>query len=311
MDFRTRVWELLEAKDWDGDGRTDMDWLDWTTICLILANVVAIVMGTVPDVRSHNAWGLGWFQWVSVVYFTLEYFARAWACTADDQYNHPVYDRIKYMTSGLGIVDLLAVGPFWLSLLFQGHLPADTVEFLMLFRLFWVLKLARYSVTVTRLTSIVHSRRHELTASFAFVFVLVIFASAGIYFFERTAQPDKFGSIPLAMWWSVVTLTTIGYGDVYPITAGGRIFASLVAIAGIGMVALPAGILASAFSQEFTRAEMKEEVEDRVTGELDDVLEPTVDDAVEDALDRRGLVCPTCGRPHDDSAASPDGPATS
>lgn len=250
--FRTRMWELLEAHDRDFDGKRDLDWLDKFTIGLILTNVLAIILGTDPSVERVAGPALFWFQWASVVYFTLEYGLRIWACTADDAYVHPILDRIRYVLSPMGIIDVLAIAPFYLPLVM--HVNAQLLDVLMLFRLFWLLKLGRYSSTVSRMDDVIRSRRKELAAAFSLVGVLIVLAAAGMWFFEKDLQPDKFGTIPLAMWWSVVTLTTIGYGDVFPTSVGGRIFASFVALAGIGMIALPAGILASAFSAEFSKA---------------------------------------------------------
>jgi voltage-gated potassium channel len=203
---------------------------------------------------------------------------RIWACTADDQYVHPILDRIRYMASPMGIIDLLAIAPFYLP--FVMHVNAQVLQVLMLFRLFWLLKLGRYSNTVSRMDDVIRSRGKELGAAFSLVGVLIILAAAGMWFFEKDTQPDKFGTIPLAMWWSVVTLTTIGYGDVFPISIGGRVFASFVALAGIGMIALPAGILASAFSAEFTEA--------------------IAEQAVEEACANPSDTCPACGKRSDE-----------
>lgn len=272
--FRQRMWELLEAHDRNFDGRRDLDWLDKFTIGLILANVLAIILGTDPGIARAAGPALVWFQWASVVYFTLEYALRIWACTADDAYVHPILDRVRYMASPLGIIDLLAIAPFYLPLVM--HVNPQVLQVLMLFRLFWLLKLGRYSTTVSRMDDVIRSKGKELTAAFSLVGVLIILAAAGMWFFEKDTQPDKFGTIPLAMWWSVVTLTTIGYGDVFPTSIGGRIFASFVAIAGIGMIALPAGILASAFSAEFAKTA---------------VTEPATE-SNDDSSD----VCPACGK---------------
>jgi len=161
------------------------------------------------------------------------------------------------------------------ALVYPGNTP-HLLEGLTLCRLFWLLKLGRYSNTATRIGRVVRSRSGELLAAFSVVGVLIVLAAAGMWFFEKDVQPDKFGTIPLAMWWSVVTLTTIGYGDVFPISVGGRVFASFVALAGIGMIALPAGILAGAFSAQLTEAAVAKGVEEGIEE-----------------------MCPTCGRPYE------------
>lgn len=277
--LRERVWRLIEAEDLNFDGRPDLDWLDRFVITLILLNVAAIVLGTDPNVAKVAGTPLFYFQWISVVYFTAEYGLRVWACTAEDETVRPIVDRVHYMTSGMGIVDLLAIVPFWIAAFYPGNTP-HLLEGLTLCRLFWLLKLGRYSNTASRIGKIVRSKRGELAAAFSVVCVLIVLAAAGMWFFEKDIQPDKFGTIPLAMWWSVVTLTTIGYGDVFPVSVGGRVFASFVALAGIGMIALPAGILAGAFSAELTGA----------------AVEKGVEEGIEEALEE---ICPTCGRPYE------------
>lgn len=273
--LRERVWRLVEAEDLDFDGRPDIDWFDRFVIVLILLNVVAIIVGTDPTVAKAIGTPLFYFQWISVVYFTVEYALRIWACTAEDETVRPIVDRVRYTTSPMGIVDLLAIVPFWVALVYPGNTP-HLLEGLTLCRLFWLLKLGRYSNTATRIGRVVRSRSGELLAAFSVVGVLIVLAAAGMWFFEKDVQPDKFGTIPLAMWWSVVTLTTIGYGDVFPISVGGRVFASFVALAGIGMIALPAGILAGAFSAQLTEAAVAKGVEEGIEE-----------------------MCPTCGRPYE------------
>jgi voltage-gated potassium channel len=272
MTFREKVWDLLEArKCTDGDGQRDLDWYDKLVIVLIVANVIAIILGSDP--RFSSVWLTG-FQWFSVAFFAIEYALRIWSCTADDAYVRPIKDRIAYVTSPMGLIDLLAIVPFAMILFMKDPNPR-VVEFLMLFRLFWLFKLARYSKTIGFIDDIIRSRRKELAVAFGFVGVLVILSASGVWFFEKAAQPDKFGTIPLAMWWSIVTLTTIGYGDVFPITVAGRVFAGATALLAIGMVALPAGILASAFAEHFTKLEVDKEMEE---------------------------ICPMCKRPHDQEA---------
>lgn len=182
-------------------------------------------------------------MWIGVV-FALEYVVRIWTCVEDSRYAGP-WGRLRYAFSFWAIIDLLAVAP----LLF---LPtAGESVLLRLLRLLRILRLARlgnFSRALQLLTDIVQSRGYELALSFVLSSALMLFAATLLYFAESAAQPDAFGSIPRAIWWAISTLTTVGYGDVYPITVWGKVFAGITAILGIGFVAMPTGILAAAFS---------------------------------------------------------------
>lgn len=176
--------------------------------------------------------------------FAIEYVARLWTCVEDPRYAGR-WGRLRYALSFWAIIDLLAVAP----LLF---LPtAGESVLLRLLRLLRILRLARlgnFSRALELLTDIVKSRGYELALSFFLSSALMLFAATLLYFAESTAQPEAFGSIPRSIWWAISTLTTVGYGDVYPITVWGKVFAGITAILGIGFVAMPTGILAAAFS---------------------------------------------------------------
>jgi voltage-gated potassium channel len=151
----------------------------------------------------------------------------------------------------LALIDLLAILPFYLPIFV--HLDLRIIRILRLFRIFRVFKLARYSESVKILSSVIKRKKEELLIVFFVLFILLIVASSLMYFVENDAQPNVFSSIPMAMWWCIVTLTTVGYGDIYPITVLGRILGGIIALLGIGMFALPTGILASAFAEELQK----------------------------------------------------------
>jgi voltage-gated potassium channel len=153
--------------------------------------------------------------------------------------------RLRFVVSPAGIVDLLAILPFYLSL----GIDLRSVRVLRLFRLIRILKLARYNAAIARFKTAFHLIQDELVLFMAMAGVLLYLAAVGIYLFENDAQPDKFPSIFESLWWAVVTLTTVGYGDAYPITVGGRIFTFFVLVIGLGIVALPTGLISSALSQ--------------------------------------------------------------
>jgi voltage-gated potassium channel len=215
-------------------------------LSLIVLNVVALVVGSMPAVEAAYGAELALFEAASVGVFTLEYLARVWSCTSDPRFAGR-FGRIRYARRPLSLVDLLAVLPYWLP--FVG-VDLRVLRALRLFQIFRVAKLGRYSVAMQALGDVVYTRRAELAVTAAMGGVLLTLASALMYFAESTAQPDTFGSIPAAMWWAVATLTTVGYGDVVPVTTIGRVLAGVIAVLGIGMFALPTGILGAAFTEE-------------------------------------------------------------
>ncbi len=262
MDWRAvrrRAWTAMEQRPTqDPVGRL----LNGLLIALILGNVVAVILETVPAYGARYAATFFWIEVVSVAVFTLEYLGRAWWAVEDPRYAHPVRGRLRYLCTPLAIIDLLAILPFYLGMLLGWDL-----RMLRLVRLLRILKLSRYSPAVTILRDVLREERDSLLVTFIVLLIILVLASSGIYLFEHEAQPEAFGSIPAAMWWAVATLTTVGYGDVTPVTAAGKFFAALVTLTGIGMVSLPAGIVASGFTEALRqrREEYAERVEEAMS----------------------------------------------
>lgn len=258
---KRRIYEIVEVAKGDDKTSRAFDILMMLLVCL---NIAAVMLETMKSVELHYALWLRQFDLVASIIFTVEYVLRLWSCTADRRYAHPIMGRVRYALTPLALIDLLAILPFFLPLL----LPVDLriIRAFRLFRLLRVLKLGRYSESMRVLGNVVRSKKEELFVCIFTGMILLIVASSLMYFVESEAQPDAFSSIPGAMWWGVATLTTVGYGDIYPITPWGRLIGASVSILGIGMFALPAGILASGFAEEISRNRSK-----------------------------RGLVCPHCG----------------
>ena len=213
---------------------------------LIVANVVAVALGTVDPVFARYRGLLYRFNVVSVVVFTVEYVLRVWSATAADGYSHPVFGRLRYMVRPECIVDLLAIAPFYVGLtLFGGD--GRLLRGFRLIRFFRLAKLVRYTDSITRFERVLRHKTDDLVVALGGTTLLVVCSSSLMYFVEHDAQPDAFSSIPAAVWWGVVTLTTVGYGDVYPVTPLGKLLGGVVAVLGTGLVALPASILASGF----------------------------------------------------------------
>jgi voltage-gated potassium channel len=223
---------------------------DLTVQSLIVFSLICFSIETLPFLRQDVRHLLQVCEIVVTLLFTLEYILRLASAT------HP----LKYAFSFLGIVDLLAILPFYLS-------PAVDLRSLRAFRLlrlFRLLKLARYSQAMTRFYRALMIARAELVLYGAFTMVVIYLAACGIYFFEHEEQPVEFASVFHSLWWAVTTLTTVGYGDVYPVTLGGRIFTFFVLLAGLGIVAVPAGLVVSALA-EARKMEEEQEGDEEVS----------------------------------------------
>jgi voltage-gated potassium channel len=215
---------------------------------LILFNVVSVILASdIVIYRSLKA-VFDSFELFSVIIFSTEYLLRLWVCVEDKRYQSSIKGRMKYMISPMAIVDLVAVLPFYLGFLFN----IDT-RFLRVLRLFRIFKLSRHFSAMSVLLTVIRNELATLLSAIFIMLVLVVLASAGMFMVEREVQPDTFGTIPRAMWWATITLTTVGYGDVIPVTIGGKVLGVFITILGVGMAALPAGIIASGFTREVNK----------------------------------------------------------
>ena len=247
---RQRVFRALEV---GLAGTGTIRWVHAFVILLILANVAAVMLESYPPFAQAYGRAFWWFELFSVAIFTIEYVARLWCIVEAPRYRglSPAAARLRYALSPLSLIDLAAILPFYLSL----GIDLRSIRVVRFLRLFQMLKLARYSQAVKRIHKALMIAREELLLFGAVALILLYLSAVGIYYFEHSAQPDAFQSVFHSLWWAVATLTTVGYGDVYPITAGGRVFTFFILMLGLGIVAVPAGLLASALS----KARMDEE----------------------------------------------------
>ena len=236
-----------------------------------------VILETVETLYfKYKLWFI-YFELFSVTIFSLEYISRFWSCVENKTKNETNGKaRLRYIFSFSAIIDLIAILPSLLAFLF----PTVDLRFVRALRIFRLLKFSRYSNSINTLLVVLWDQRKSLGAAFFILFIVLIISSSGMYIVEKDIQPDKFGSIPQSMWWSIVTLTTVGYGDVYPVTSMGKFFGSIIIILGIGTVALPSGILASAFT-EYTRRNQKK-YEDKLKFMLSDNI---IDDEERKELD--------------------------
>ncbi|MEG4007857.1 ion transporter [Microcoleus sp. Pol11C1] len=225
---------------------------------LILIDVAAFIASTSPTLSPEYTSILANIEIFSSLVFTIEYILRLWVSTVDRRYSHPLWGRLRYALTPLSLIDLISILPFCLLLLFP---TLNFVNLIRVLRLLRLLKMSRYSESVRTLGAVLYAKKEELIATAFAVFILLIFASSVMYFVENEAHPETFGSIPDAMWWGVVTLTTVGYGDIYPITALGKLLGAMLAFLGIGIFALPAGIIAGGFSEELQKKKQEKRAE--------------------------------------------------
>ena len=257
-DLRYRVYQLLEKAE-DGDRASRL--VDIGLFILVSVNVLAVSLETVDSLQRAYADIFWWIEVVSVFLFTLEYGLRFWsvAASANERGMSSLKARLSYVFSPTGIIDLVAILPSLLPLLF-GSIDLRWLRILRLARLF---KFSHYTSALEDLISSVRRERQSFVATIYLLFLALMVSSTLIYVFEHELQPENFGSIPESMWWSFVTLTTVGYGDVVPITAAGRAIAALTALMGVCVVALLTGIVATGFSKQMAmkQSELEDEVE--------------------------------------------------
>ena len=226
--------------------------VDAVLLVLISLSVIAIVFESIEGLYSEYATAFFQFEVLTVGVFTIEYLLRIWCSVESPRHlprRHPAATiRFREMLTMTALIDLLAVLPFYLTI--GGLIGNADMRFVRAIRLLRVLKLTRYSAAFDTLIQACKENVRAFAAAFFILIVVMLIAATGMYFFERDAQPVAFASIPSAMWWAFATLTTVGYGDVTPITVGGKVFGALITVVGVGMVALPTGILASAYSQQ-------------------------------------------------------------
>tara|TARA_B100000029_G_C17494723_1_gene930396 strand:+ start:154 stop:1059 length:906 start_codon:yes stop_codon:yes gene_type:complete len=246
--IRRRLWQILEQGNENDKASI---YTDIFLITLIILNIVAVVMETVDSIYLGYEYYFLIFERVSTFIFLVEYILRVWVSVEAIKKKNSVSKfmiRIKYMSTWPAIIDLLAVLSGLLPMIFEIDL-----RILRALRMLRLLKFSRYFKVMNLLLGVLKEERQSFFAAMFLLTIAMLISSTGIYIFEKDAQPDKFGSIPEAMWWAVATLTTVGYGDVTPVTAMGKIFGALITIIGIGTVALPSGILASGFSDQLKR----------------------------------------------------------
>jgi len=270
--LKRRSYEILEK------GQSDDLWsrrVDLFIIVLILLNILAVVLESVKWMKLEFGLLFDYVETFSIIIFTIEYLIRIWSITEKKEYSGPFKGRLKYLFSFYSLVDLLAVVPAYIPML--AVVDSRVVRGIRMLRLFRILKLSRYNKAFVHIRNVIYQTKEELVISLFAVLTLLVISSSLMYFIENEVQPEAFSSIPATMWWGVATLTTVGYGDVYPVTGFGKFMAGIMAILGVGLFALPAGILANGFGTTIENSNEEELIAEK-----------------EDA--KNGAKCKTCGQ---------------
>jgi voltage-gated potassium channel len=244
MEIKKKLYEILESTEKNNLSRI----VNGFIFSLILINLILIILETEQKLFTRYASIFKFVDIFSVVIFTLEYLSRLFACTENPKYRRPVFGRIRFALSFYILIDLIAILPFYIPMLITFDLRF--IRIIRFFRIFRILKLHRYSKAMKTLISIFRGKKEELGITFFAIMIILIISSSLLYFVEHPVQPEVFTSIPAAMWWGISALTTVGYGDIYPVTMFGKFLSSVIAILAIGFVAIPTGILASGFTEK-------------------------------------------------------------
>ena len=247
--FRYRVHQILEAGAHDD---LPSRICDGFIITMIVLNVLAFVFGSIDWVAADYGPLLNGFEIFSILFFTVEYVLRIWASVEHAPLRglSPFKARLHFAMQPLLLIDLIAVAPFYL-----GALVGLDLRFLRVMRLFRFLKILRYSPAMQVIVKVFYNEGRALLAALMIMLALILFAATGMHYLEGHVQPETFGDIPSSMWWALATLTTVGFGDAVPVTPLGKLWSGLFMIFGLGMFALPIGIVSTGFAQELNRRE--------------------------------------------------------
>lgn len=250
--LRQKTYEALETDE----GQDEYLALRASLAVLLVLNLVSVALNTVPSVVEQHAIGLLAFEIVAVALMSIEFGFRLWACVEDPRYASPLWGRLRYLTRPMSIIDMVAIVPSYFSL--TGY-DLRFLRTLRLLRLLRVLKFGRYSEGVGRIDEVIQRKRGELVSALVLVLILLTLASGLMYFAEHDAQPEVFSTLPETFWWS--TMMMAGEFGTPPVTVLGRLLGVVIALLGIGLFALPAGIIASGLLSSPEPASAEDEIE--------------------------------------------------
>ena len=248
-DVKARLYDILNGISGDPVGQAVTAFI----IALIVLNVAVAILDTVEEFSQFSSLFYS-IELISLIIFTVEYGLRAWSCTADEKYRRPTVGRLLYLITPYALIDFVAIFPTYIAL----YAGVSAVDFLILrsvrlTRVFRVFKVGRYNTAFETVERVIYARRNELFLVYFLGGIVILMAASFMYLVEFRNPSGAFNSIPKTMWWAIITLTTVGYGDVVPATALGKVLASAIALTGVAFIALPAGILGAGFIEEFEK----------------------------------------------------------
>lgn len=245
--LRLQAYRQLEPAAWPRQGLSPTNWI---LALLIIIAVVNAVLETEPTIAKGNEDFFNDLEVGVASIFAVEYLARLWIAPENPRFAGLRFPRVRYAFTTIAMIDLAAILPAFFAF---GASSSLVLRFFRVFRMIRLAKLGRTSRAWRTIREAIYERRHEFALVLGLVGVTVLISSSLMYWAEADAQPDKFGSIPRAIWWSIVTLTTVGYGDVYPVTLLGKVCAGIIALTGVMLIAIPTGIFAASFSEGLQR----------------------------------------------------------
>lgn len=251
MTIKRRIYELVEK---GSHGKKYNLYFDYFIASLIILNVLAIAVDSLSSISAELRHGLKIFEIISLIIFTVEYLMRIYVADL----SHPVDSKTRaisrFVFSPLGLIDLFSILPFYLPFLFPMDLRF--LRLLRLLRFMRVFKITHYNQSLTLIGNVIKEKKAELGTTFFVAFILIVVAAFLMYFVEGKVQPDKFTDVFDSFWWALGTLSTVGYGDIYPITTFGKAISAIVSVLGIGIVALPTGIISSSFIAKVNKSRL-------------------------------------------------------
>ena len=276
-EIKENVFEIIQPYT---EGKTVSRMFDLFIMILILISVISVFLLTFEEIPHNSLRSLREAECATMLVFSLEYLLRVW--TADLLYpdRKPWRARLKYISSPMAIIDLIAILPFYLPMLISFDLVG--IRAIRLVRFLRILKLNRYSDAFLSIMEVFREKIREILVSLLFVFLLMIISSLLIFYAEHEAQPKQFANAFSGLWWATATLTTVGYGDIYPVTPVGRILGGVIALLGIGMAAVPTGILSAGFVDLLEKKKQKEKEKNGDTEKSEEKTPP--------------VYCPHCGK---------------
>lgn len=243
--LKERVYRVLEPGDYQNKAS---EYFNIFITLVIIVSIAVMVLSSVHPLWVKYSLLFRVVFFFTTLVFSIEYPLRLWSCTADSRYASPLNGRLKWALTPFALIDLIVVFPFYLDIFMGINITA-----LVVLRVFRVFKLIRYSDSINMIIRVVKMQKDMLITAYLVLFIALISASTLMFQIENSGQPETFSSIPATMWWGVVTLTTVGYGDMVPLTTPGKILGGCITLLGIGIFAMPAGILASGFTQQLQK----------------------------------------------------------